>query len=320
MTGNATPIFLFSLPRSGSTLLQRILSGHREIASVPESWLLVLLGYVTKSEGVVGEYSHRLATRAIRDMIERLPEGKDSWDRSIETFVQSVFNELCAHGETYFLEKTPRNALVVEEVLTTFKEAKFLFLWRNPIEVVASMLHSSRNVWRLGRYEVDLAVGYLHLIEAHSRFRDRCHSVRFEDLLESPEDKIGELCAWLGLPFDFSIENALRGTSIRAGMGDWTGLSQYGYKISSEPEEKWRATLCNPLRVGFARRIVEEVGQDRLRSIGYDYDELISSLTSLPAGLDHIGGDSIRLLRSMWRKRLQRSLWASRGPSTVEWD
>ena len=36
-----SPIFLFSLPRSGSTLLQRVLMSHKDIASVAEPWLML---------------------------------------------------------------------------------------------------------------------------------------------------------------------------------------------------------------------------------------------------------------------------------------
>ena len=39
----ATPIFIISLPRSGSTLLQRILTSHESVASASEPWLLLPL-------------------------------------------------------------------------------------------------------------------------------------------------------------------------------------------------------------------------------------------------------------------------------------
>jgi len=36
-----SPIFILSLLRAGSTLLQRILMGHKDIASVTEPWFLL---------------------------------------------------------------------------------------------------------------------------------------------------------------------------------------------------------------------------------------------------------------------------------------
>ncbi|MFW6066259.1 MAG: sulfotransferase, partial [Planctomycetota bacterium] len=41
MTTTVSPLILFSLPRSGSTLLQRMLSLHGRIASTAEPWLLI---------------------------------------------------------------------------------------------------------------------------------------------------------------------------------------------------------------------------------------------------------------------------------------
>ena len=35
------PVFLFSLPRSGSTMLQRALGRHPNIATLSESWFLL---------------------------------------------------------------------------------------------------------------------------------------------------------------------------------------------------------------------------------------------------------------------------------------
>ena len=37
-------IFIISQPRSGSTLLQRMLSGHADIKSAAETWLMLLGG------------------------------------------------------------------------------------------------------------------------------------------------------------------------------------------------------------------------------------------------------------------------------------
>ena len=45
------PVFIFSLPRSGSTLLQRVLTGHSEISSFAEPhFLLPLVGIIKKKE------------------------------------------------------------------------------------------------------------------------------------------------------------------------------------------------------------------------------------------------------------------------------
>ena len=44
-------IFLISLPRSGSTLLQKMLTVSPEIYSVAEPWLMLPLAFMLKKEG-----------------------------------------------------------------------------------------------------------------------------------------------------------------------------------------------------------------------------------------------------------------------------
>ncbi|MFV1990599.1 MAG: sulfotransferase, partial [Acidimicrobiales bacterium] len=46
------PAFLLSLPRSGSTLLQRLLGAHSMVATVAEPWLLIPPLYALRDEGV----------------------------------------------------------------------------------------------------------------------------------------------------------------------------------------------------------------------------------------------------------------------------
>jgi hypothetical protein len=43
-----------------------------------------------------------------------------------------------AAGEArYFLDKTPRYHYVVDDLFRVFPEAKTIFLWRNPLAIVA---------------------------------------------------------------------------------------------------------------------------------------------------------------------------------------
>ena len=45
------PVFLLSLPRSGSTLLQRLLAVSPEVATAPEPWFLLPLVQSTRATG-----------------------------------------------------------------------------------------------------------------------------------------------------------------------------------------------------------------------------------------------------------------------------
>jgi len=50
-----TPIFIFSLPRSGSTLMERILATHPAVGTASEPWILLPFLYTRIRDGVYAE-------------------------------------------------------------------------------------------------------------------------------------------------------------------------------------------------------------------------------------------------------------------------
>jgi hypothetical protein len=74
-----TPVFLLSLPRSGSTLAQRILASHTEVATTSEPWLLLPYLYTLRDHGVYAEYSHSTMVTAIRELCSSFPSGEKDY-------------------------------------------------------------------------------------------------------------------------------------------------------------------------------------------------------------------------------------------------
>lgn len=70
------PIFVFSLPRAGSTLVQRVLTAHPNIQSTAEPWILLPLVYSLKTDGIYTEYAQCIGSMAIHDFVAELPNGK----------------------------------------------------------------------------------------------------------------------------------------------------------------------------------------------------------------------------------------------------
>ncbi len=90
-----SPIFIFSLPRSGSTLLQRVLMSHNEIASLAEPWILLPYLYAQKQHGVLAEYSHCNAFYALNDFVENLPKTTEDYNEELNKFVTSLYDKQC---------------------------------------------------------------------------------------------------------------------------------------------------------------------------------------------------------------------------------
>ncbi len=78
-------------------------------------------------------------------------------------------------------------------------------------------------------------------------------------------------------------------------MGDPTGAKRYS-TLSSEPEQKWRTTLANPLRRAWCRRYLSFLGPERLATMGYDLDRLLGELDALPPSRDSLATDLRRFV------------------------
>ena len=61
------PVFLLSLPRSGSTLVQRLLASHPEVATAAEPWVMLPHLYARRERGIAAEYTQPIAARAITE-------------------------------------------------------------------------------------------------------------------------------------------------------------------------------------------------------------------------------------------------------------
>jgi hypothetical protein len=290
------PVFVFSLPRSGSTLLQRILATHPSVATASEPWILLPFLYARRPKGIYAEYGHRKATRAFDDFAAGLPGGEAEYLRAVEQFALRLYRERAGPKARYFVDKTPRYHVVSAEIVRAFQTGRFIFLWRNPLAVIASMI----DVWGNGRwnayeFELDLYDGVEGLIEAQRLAGSRAISVRYSDLVAQAPEARARVFAYLGLNIDEARPNAQQDVQLTGRMGDQAGALAYD-KLSREPLLKWTHTLASPLRKFWCRRYLRWIGRDRLQAMGYDFDVLLRELNEAPSSWRTVPSDAWRML------------------------
>lgn len=310
------PLFLFSLPRSGSTLLQRVLATHPSVSTTSEPWILLPLVDTLRDEDVFTDYRHRSFRTAFRDWVKDLPEGEATYGAELADFVRRIYGRLAENEARYFLDKTPRYHLIADRILELFPDARAVFLWRNPLAVVSSMTESwADGAWNVHLYRVDLYRGLDNLVTVRERFADRTAAVRYEDLVRGPERTVRTLCDYLDLPFRDAMIEQFGDTEVTGEMGDPTGGEKYG-SISTDSLTGWEATFANPLRRWWARRYLRWIGDERLDAMGYDRDELEEALERPPLGLEHLAGDLLHFPRAWlhpWvEPTLVRAKWGLR--------
>jgi hypothetical protein len=297
------PIFIFSVSRSGSTLVQRIIAAHEGVATVSEPWLLLPYVYSFRRGGVDAEYVHPLMVDAIADFCKELPRGSDDYRDELRDCVLRLYEKAAGENAGYFLDKSPPYCLVAAEIMDLFPDGKFIFLWRNPLSIVASMIETWEP-WRPTLSPGDLFTGLPRLVAAFSEGATRAYSVRFEDLVAGDEAEWRRLTSYLGIEFEPDALRRFSEVALNGRMGDPTGVERYS-TLSSEPSQKWKRTLANPLRRAWCRRYLRYLGNERLAVMGYDCERIIWELNSQPTCMDSLIPDLGRLIKDVAKEPIR---------------
>lgn len=306
------PILLFSLPRSGSTLLQRILAAHPEIGTTPEPWILLPMAFSLKSQGVYAEYDHGVAATAIAEFAERLPGGLDRYYAEIGEFATRLYGG-AVDPKQYFVDKTPRYSLIIDEIVRIFPNAKYVMLFRNPLAIVASMIER----WgHANRFRPDLYLGLRKLIAARSTLAENCLIIKYEDLVLDTERETRRLCEYLEVDYSPQMSQSFSEVELTGRYGD--NKMQGG--ITSEPLERWKTVLrVNPLRHMLARRYLDWIGKEALISMGYSYQELLSDLGRPQMSVRHAFPDLLKWLRGWAVSLIEPEILADKIRMLPDW-
>ena len=303
------PLFIFSLPRSGSTLLQRILAADSRIASVAEPWVLLPFIYALREQGVRAEYSHYWANFALKDLIRELPNGKQDYLSVVGAAMRELYRQAAKNKDArYFLDKTPRYALIADEIIETFPDGKFVFLWRNPLAIVSSMVETwGGGQWDVSMCEIDLFDGMVNLIDSYQAHAAVALSVRYEDFLQLPEQGLSRIAEYLELDLDPCVLKNFSQVHFSGELVDPTGVRNYR-AVDTAPLEKWKAVINNPLRKRWCRRYLNWLGEERLRIMGYDLNKLMHELDSVEVTLRNLPRDVMRMFNPRGKPELPGKL------------
>lgn len=268
------PIFIFSLPRAGSTLLQRMLATSDQISTVSEPWILLPLVYTLKPDGIRSEYGHSLSVQAIQDFYNQFPNGRQDYLDKLREFTLTLYKMNSHPGSTYFLDKTPRYHLIINEILEIFPEGKFIFLWRNPLAIVASILNSwCKGKWKVRLWELDLYDGVSNLLNAFADNSSHVHALQYEDLVQSPAREMKKICAYLQLEYSEQMIESFQSINLEGMWGDQFGIKKYN-SLSKNSLHNWQKTFNNPIRRYWAIKYLDWLGEENLGTMGYSYRDL----------------------------------------------
>ena len=271
-------VFLISLPRAGSTLLQRILGGHRQIFSAGETWLMLHPLFALKQDRLRADFESQYAATALRDFLALFPEKDQLYFKAVRHYGLTFYNRaLQASGRKLFLDKTPRYYMILPELMRVFPDARYVFLMRNPLAILSSMLQTwfgnNPQALRKNKNYDDLVQAPKLILQAIDALQQRASIVHYEQLVQRPQETIKTLCRQLHLSYQPDMLIYGDKPSFQGRLGDPVGVQKHDRPVPSNLD-KWIGNLTDKTRREFAMRVMAEIGEDTIMAMGYDAAQL----------------------------------------------
>jgi hypothetical protein len=279
MTKRATPnlVFLISQPRTGSTLLQRILGSHPDIHTQSEPWVLLHFLFPFRFEEIATPYNSWLYSLGLTDFINSLPGGKSQYKEAMANTFLGFYNAILSQkNKNLFLDKTPRYFHIISELLEFFPEARFVFLWRNPAAVIHSIAKTfTKQDWqRLSDFRHDLLFAPQKMLDGIEAAGSKAYSLQYEILLNNPEKELAGICRFLSIPFAPSMLQYGETPQTKWRFGDQQTVYQF-----SKPEKaltnSWIDGLKEPQTWRVINDYVQLLGEKLITAMGYDFDSML---------------------------------------------
>jgi hypothetical protein len=276
------PIFIFSLPRSGSTLLQKILSSHDSISSTGEPSLMLPVTYLLKEKGVLTDSAHRENLGGIKTLIEKQPKGNESYLKYLNEFVTKLYLGASNESSIYFLDKTPKYWMIIDEIIEIFPDAKFIFLFRNPAEILASSINTwGNNELKVHSYNDELYDSPHKLVNGYQKYKKKSILVTYRGVITSPETELKRICSYLEIEYIPSMVSTWQNQSLAGNFGDPSGINSYK-NISKESLTKWKNTYSNLYRTLVLKHYLNSIPSEFFALADVSYPELMSDIKKIP--------------------------------------
>ena len=248
------PVFLVGCPRSGTTLLQRILDAHSAVAIAPETHFIRRFWLPRAKYGPLNDAKEM--QRLIDDVVA-MPEfaemgidaaafrnsaaAGDSTHPAIFARLLAMFAE--RRGARVVGEKTPNHLIYMRTLESWFPGSRFIHIVRDPRAVVCSW----RDVpWSTGRPVGDAMVWRRYLATARRRpplGSGALATVRYEALILDTEATVRTLCRFLHIEFEPQM------LSFHQSPTDTVNVAREPWKAASDRPiqetsiERWRSEL-----------------------------------------------------------------------------
>ncbi|MFT5759318.1 MAG: tetratricopeptide (TPR) repeat protein [Alteromonadaceae bacterium] len=189
-----SPIFILGMPRTGSTLIERILSRHIDVVSTGEIQTFPI------------EFRRLCQSNSLKILDAEVINASSNVDYQIlaQKYIQEVqrFN----YKNKMLIDKLPYNFLYIGAIKNAFPHAKIIHVKRNPVDTCLS--NFKQNYAHVYPYSYDLNdmanyfIEYSKLmIHWHTVYPNQIFDISYEDLILNSEEYTRKLLSYCELPW-----------------------------------------------------------------------------------------------------------------------
>ena len=196
--------FLIGCPRSGTTLLERMLGSHSQLASSSESTVWHSAVWMPLLRECTGASGMRAMLAGITH--QQIAAGRDRYWRNIDQTVDGAI------GSRLLLDKNPSVFPVLAGAVRLFPEARTLVALRDPRDIVWSCFTQSLPVntataafIQLESTAEQVAAELRQWFQLRSRLATPWLEVRYETMVRQTESELQRVLSFLGLPWSRDV-------------------------------------------------------------------------------------------------------------------
>jgi tetratricopeptide (TPR) repeat protein len=230
------PIFVLGMPRTGTTLVERILGSHSQVTSAGE-----LNNFALQLTQLARESGPRKGESAKQQLVER--SARLDYAQLGAAYLEST-RPLSGQAPR-FIDKMPLNFLYIGLIHAALPQAKIVQLQRDPLDTCFAIFKTSfRDAYPFSYKLEELGHYYLAyeklMAHWHRLLPGVVHTVRYEELVTEPEGIARNLLAYCDLQWEeqclqFHSSSAASTTAsasqvrqpiYRSSVGNWRNYSE----------------------------------------------------------------------------------------------
>lgn len=293
-------VFILSSPRSGSTVTRLTLDKLPGLVALPEThfWIFKKLhgnrSITTDLNGIVKDWIEFYTVKKIpvdhQQLTDDLLKHTRTWNDILEITIEHYLRTKGITGSVnghIVCEKSPPHIFHTKEILNDYPDSKFIFLIRDPRDVIASLKTCS---WSTTNPVVNSLVwrnGTDQMWEGKNAI-----VIRYEDLVSKPDEVLKKVCSFLNIVYDDKIlhsstvdqveqKNHTSANALKPISGDFIG--GYRNKLSGPDRERDIVEFICAKKMdqyGYERnKNLKRKGSLRLRVLYHKFGIFIAKLT-----------------------------------------